>query len=481
MPEELRTDVKPEDGWIVLDTTIKFVGDTVTAVADVDDGANYILLYNTHTGYLKGFYFAETMYGNNCGFWQLITSTDRSSAERVKTRLFNFAGETALAADAADSPQSVILASLTTNAQTQGFERGWNGFMLELAYDENSDKERLDVSGFAMTTAQISMTGAFDAKSTGTIFTSTNGKSGNITGVVKALGEGAVSWLQQNSGNKDKPIKVEVVNQNTRGIGSTLRIVAGTLFKVVNSFTGSKSSNTDFSFSTDGTMTIGGSMVTPTSGLIVPLTGLKLGRPDLKLGIWNASVQPTYVTDAYCEMTEYSSGWKFNYKLKQKGSVAIVKNPAYKGTLTSINAFVTYDKYKGSTAGINYPELHGSGPSASVIPSSTTPHDILYEDSETKISTLGSDYICHCNGERYWPDASTNTNPTRPAFSYASHGNGIQRNVFAKVLVTMTDSKDTHYSSKTFITKQSIYSINPGFHPAVWTDEALRKAGYWRN
>lgn len=61
IPEEVREDVKEEDGWRILFTTVDISGYSET-VTDADDSGNYLLLYNRYTGMLKGFYYAEVIY-----------------------------------------------------------------------------------------------------------------------------------------------------------------------------------------------------------------------------------------------------------------------------------------------------------------------------------------------------------------------------------------------------------------------------------
>ena len=53
IPEEVREDVKEEDGWRILFTTVDISGYSET-VTDADDSGNYLLLYNRYTGMLKG-------------------------------------------------------------------------------------------------------------------------------------------------------------------------------------------------------------------------------------------------------------------------------------------------------------------------------------------------------------------------------------------------------------------------------------------
>lgn len=133
-------------------------------VTDADVGTNYLLLYNLYTGILKGLVYVESNASpNNHAFWML--TTDR------RTTLFNFSEAFAKPMDSPDSPQTLLLSTASKNGITQGFEQGWNCFITELAYDENSINEKLSVSGFSLNESKVTLTGSYQSTSSGTIVT----------------------------------------------------------------------------------------------------------------------------------------------------------------------------------------------------------------------------------------------------------------------------------------------------------------------
>lgn len=470
IPDETRKDVKIETGWTILDSTVDFIGISVEKT-NADSGSNYLLLYNINTGVLKGFYYAETIESNNCGFWQLGTSSP--------TKLFNFAPDFAIPISG-DSPQQVALATITSNGTTKGFEFGWNCFILELAYDENSHNEKLNISGFAMDEAVITLAGSYDSKSSGTIVTSTGGQSNLVNGVASGFGSASKQWIIDRTGppeNKDKAIKFVgsiISEMATSGISG---IVSKGLSAVFGSFLGSSKTSSDLTFSTNGKVTIEGKLVTPSSGLISPIAGLKLGKSDMKLGIWNIQSRPNFYIESAAELVYsfqniYGKG-VFEYKVKREmGGVTIVKNPTYKGEISYTQSAVIYKKYKGEYKNLNYidPWLRPNSDTYYTVKQD----GILYSDDQTEITTCMSDFVI---GTTLYPTYATNTYPiSKPAGWFANNGYNLNSNIFMKVLVTLKDSNDTHFSSKTFMPYQSFRNMT--CHPRSWSRNELLNLGF---
>ena len=116
IPDEIREDVKEEDGWKILFTTVDISGYSET-VTDADNSANYLLLYNRYTGMLKGFYYAEgNMQKNNNAYWLLTISGG--------TKLFNFVPYFAEPINSTNSPRQISLSTVSTNGITNGFDVG---------------------------------------------------------------------------------------------------------------------------------------------------------------------------------------------------------------------------------------------------------------------------------------------------------------------------------------------------------------------
>lgn len=469
IPYEIRKDIKVEDGWTILDSTVKLI-DYTHKITSADSGANYILLYNINTGMLKGFYYAETMSSNNCGFWQLQIPSS--------TKLFNFAPDFAEPIDG-NSPQKVLLATITTNGETEGFELGWNCFILELSYDANSHNQKLDISGFAMNQATLTLEGAYNSKSSGTLVVSTQNKSSLIEGVASGFGSASKQWIVDNTGNsKDKAIKYGGVISSVISDKGITGLISTGLYKVFGSLLGSSKTSSNFNYSTNGKVKIQGNLLNPSSGIISPITELSLGNENLKLGIWNIESQPTYYTYGSAELTgsnnDVYGNSVFYYWIKQEiRGINVIKNPGYTGTLNYTSTPVIYTKYKGEYKKFN-PIAPNSRPSVDKYFYEVHPNGIIYSDSLTEITSCSS-FFGKCN---LWPNYATNTNPIRPAARLEGSGYEcyFNKNIFIKILITLKDNNDTHYSSKTFLPKRSF--LNDGFHPKTWSSDELTKLGF---
>lgn len=469
IPDDIRNDVKMQDGWVVLDTTVDFVGYSTT-VTTADDKVNYILLYNTQTGVLKGFYYADTMIANSCGFWHLTTSS--------RTKLFNFVPYFAESMDS-DAPQEVILGTINRNGVTDGFEQGWNCFMQELSYDDNSLNQRLNISAFAMNKTTITLQGAFQSKSNGTIVSSTGQKSYLIDGLASGVGAAGKQWVIDNtkgeSGDEKRPIKYIGIAAGTlleKGISGF--ITAG-LNKVFGSLLGTTKTSMDLNFTTNGKATISGELVAPSSGFIPPVTGLKLGGGNMNLGIWNLETKPIYEAQAYAELDKIGTanyGICFHYKLKFTPRVVLKKNPAVKGSFSYAVKSTVYEKYKGDSSPLY--QIHAND-TKYVYPDNSAV--TLYEDSLTTVLD-GRDAYTVMAVDLY-PNKTSTANV--PSVEFKGSGFNIRNNTVIKVLTTLmiTDNGKTKtiYSSKSFVPEHTFGALQTA-RPYRWTLQELRNYGY---
>lgn len=469
IPDDIRNDVKMQDGWVVLDTTVDFIGYPAT-VTTADDKVNYILLYNTQTGVLKGFYYADTMISNSCGFWHLTTSS--------RTKLFNFVPYFAESMGG-NSPQEVILGTITRNGVTDGFEQGWNCFMQELSYDDNSINQRLNISAFAMNKTTITLQGAFQSKSNGTIVSSTGQKSYLIDGLASGVGAAGKQWVIDNtkgeSGDDKKPIKYIGIAAGTlleKGISGF--ITAG-LNKIFGSLLGTTKTSMDLNFTTNGKTTISGELVAPSSGFIPPVTGLKLGGGNMNLGIWNLETKPIYEAQAYAElerMVSASYGIAFHYKLKFTPRVVLKKNPAVNGSFSYSVKSTVYNVFKGE-----YPSLYqiNANDRKSVYLDSYAA--TLYQDSLTLI-TDGREAYSVMAVDLY-PNKTSTANV--PSVEFNGSGYNIRNNTVIKVLTTLMVNDNgktkTIYSSKSFV-PEHVFAPLQTARPYRWTLQELRDYGY---
>lgn len=470
IPNDVRKDVKAEDGWVILDTTVDFIGYSTT-VTSADSELNYIILYNTLTGVLKGFYYAETMSPNNCGFWQLSTS--------APTKLFNFLPYFAEPMDGA-SPQKAIISTVSTNGITDGFEKGWNCFVQELSYDPNSTSQKLNISAFALNKAKINLSGAYKLKSSGTIVSTTGEKSNLIDGLATGMGSAAKEWVKDNTGDKSKPIKYAgtiVGSVLDKGISG---FVSAGLYKVFGSLLGTTKTSMDLSFSTNGSATITGELVNASSGLIPPIAGLNLNNGNTALGIWNLSSKPIFGTSRGGKLIDVQIGTGavyFHYQVDRKITIQLQVNPAFTPRHECSTSAIYFEKYKGEIHPRLYDYYQDSRDNESV--NSIYPETTLYSDSLTIIKECPSSFVG--SFRNLWPNAGVGDNVG--AYLVGSGFNVTDLGII-KVLLNWNKTIDgkniTFYSSKTFIPNGEFYYPTPdALHPAYWSAEELRSRGFF--
>lgn len=456
IPDDIRTDVRADNYWVILDSTVDIIGYS-EKISSASSGINYILLYNTRSGILKGFYYAETMTNNNYGYWQLSTSSP--------TKLFNFASYFAEPMDG-ECPQIVNISNVTRNGVTAGFTLGWNCFMLELAYDPDSYKQLLNIDAFALNKGKITLTGAYQSTSTGMVVTSLGTEKSKMSGIASGIGTTAKQWLVDHTKEDKGGVKIigkaisEAVGQGIKGLIST------GLHKIFGSVMGTSRTAMELNFTTNGKVQVEGEVINAASGMIHPFTGLKLGSEDLNLGIWNLSTAPVFSTPTGMSLRKTIPGPRFYYyEVKYKIDVAsfLVKTPSTYMPGPIRYSAITFDKYLGqvkapfvSTGQYVYPE---------------TPWTLLYSDDETIIRDCPEKAI-FCFPD-LWPNAGLENDV---AVYLKGSGYSTSINAAIKVVFMNNTNGGIVYSVKTFWPNHKFY--DPIMRPLGWSKEELEKRGF---
>lgn len=463
--DDVRCDVKESDGWNVLYTNVEIEGHN-SSVTVADDGLNYILLYNRNTGFLKGFLYVEKTGDNNNARW-LLTGYGG-------TTLFNFAPYFALPINSEDSPQQVSISLASKNGIVQGFEKGWNCFMLELAYDENSINEKLSISGYALNQTSYHFNGAFNSIGNGTIVSNVGGSSGMISGIASAVGNAAKAWVKNNTDKKDKPIKyLGEIAGNVLDKGITGFISSG-LSRIFGSMSGTSRSISDLQFTTNGSVSLEGTSTTPMTGYIPPISGIPLNSLGENLGIWNLEETPIwgYYSFANLKKVLHSNNEAcYIYTINCAPSYKIKKNPALEGSMTPILKAAEYNK------SIWYPSNYGMGlPNKDLWVQQLGTRITLYSDSATTINNMPLSYDI----------LTVNFLPTRvcgeniPAADIANSRYNIRDKVVMQIVNAYNTANGQKTNSiKTFVPKQ-MFIQNAG-RPYGWTLAELIEKGYYSN
>lgn len=420
-------------------------------------------MYNKFTGLLKGFYYAESVQANNNAYWLLSVSKG--------SKLFSFVPYFAEPIDSNSSPETISLSTVSTNGITQGFDKGWNCFMTELAYDSNSINQTLSISGYALNEATITFSGSYNSSSSGTIVSSAQNKSGIIDGLATGFGAASKEWIKDNtSKDASKPIKfLSTVAQNVADKGISGFISSG-LYKVFGSLLGTTKTTQDLQFTTNGKVTITGKSSTPGSGYFNPIAGIPLNGIGENLGVWNLSTAPVNKIMAYGELQDIqaaSSGSDYYYKITVTPTISIVTNPALGTSVNTSTDLVRIDKYNGSIP--TFGKTYNKG--SRTTWRQTTPNAI-YSDSVTTIR----------ESNKYWNIGVRDVLPNNtygsntPALALSTASLNLYENIAIKVKTTLYNSSTAIYSVKTFIPTYAFGTESA--RPYSWTYTELINKGY---
>lgn len=463
IPEEICKDVKETDGWKVLFSNIELI-DYPTKVTRGDMGQNYLLLYNRYRGILKGFFYLPKVESNNSARWLLTINSG--------TKLFNFASYFALAMDDPDSPNQISTSLVSNNGITQGFDEGWNCFMIELAYDDNSINEKLSISGYAYNTTTYKFNGSYKSASQGTIIAYT-GSTIDPLGVASAFGNTAKKWVEDHTTGKDvsAPIKYKgniLANVLDKGISG---FITSGLSRIFGSMLGTQRSVTDFQFTTNGSITLEGTSQTPKSGYVSPIGFLPLNGIGENLGVWNLETTPTWGFDANVPLKKISNAGSqetFTYIMKCTPSYKIKMNPALRGHIEQSVKYVRYERTPW------YPEDWGMqlGKPFSLTYVSSFP--VLYSDETTQIEEQPLTF--DMAGPGLMPTRTIGSGT--PAAYLPDSKFNIGDKVAIQVISPIYISSRVATSIKTFVPK-TIFIQNEG-RPYGWTKTELSSKGYYR-
>lgn len=323
IPYDIRKDVEAKDGWNVLFSTVQIKGYKKNYnYHKLAENANYILFYNKYSGVLKGFcYIATDLAQNNCGVWQLSVNGT--------TRLFDFTDEYATPYDG-EQKHCIYTTSITDEGKAGGFTRGWNCFMVELAYDENSMSQILNIAGISLDQASYDFSGTLMFNTSGTYVTTSQTLTGRlIQGVASVAGEGTKNIITKWENDRKKTTTRSAIG-SLAAMG-VKELVSNGLNKIFKSISGSTKKNyNDINLKSSGNATVTGTSQQPSSGIVPPLSGIALNSLGYNLGVWNVS----------SPKIEIAKHWHFDgdrqigightyyyYTVKARSTYKIVINP----------------------------------------------------------------------------------------------------------------------------------------------------------
>lgn len=205
---EFATDIKKEDGWVMLYHTFKAL--------NTYPNDNYIALYNRLTGFLKFFYYQENyLSNNNGGMWYYQTSSG------MPTSLFNLNKYVTLPNDAPDRYNFVGASNISTSP-TDGFRSGWNGFEIEVPYTTDYADIPFTLSTYNQRVITHEFTGLSNSETTGTITRTVEKESGLFKAISSIGGLGAKLIVGKLKKQSDEKVEQDTTNAVKGKLGTKI-------------------------------------------------------------------------------------------------------------------------------------------------------------------------------------------------------------------------------------------------------------------
>lgn len=399
IPDNVRKDIKAEDGWILLRNT----------TTENRAMYNYLIFYNRFTGILKGFYYLESIISGNNAYWTI------SFDGGINKLINNQDGFFTYPQNSPKRPECVNVMNITSNP-TKGFTLGWNCFQTELVFDQNQPNLTLVIDVFQQNITTIKIEGSYESTSSGTLISSTaanNSSDPFSKSTLTALSDSAKSWIVRNIslGGDNRPIK-NVASSTLQSIISgnfkaLLDLGTNSLFGSFLGGTSNSTTNYTLQFKTSGKVILEGNSQGSSVASIPPFrTEIKSSE---KLGVWNLIDPPTIEIGEYAEMTRYSilpNKTAISYNIIKRLNTAwsnISINPDIKDYIEGLS--ITHAASQGYLPGENYNTTSVSKSKLKPINSirvtsiSNKYTDLLYDDGKTKVALHANWYNPNMNFE----------------------------------------------------------------------------------
>ena len=454
IPIGIRKDVKKEDGWDILFSSVKINNYSQPYnYQETDKGVNYIIFYNHFNGLLKGFcYLPNVEEQNNMGIWHISTNDS--------TRLFNFAGIDAIPYNGPKS-KDVYISNITIDEVSKGFHTGWNCFQIELAYDENSINETLNIDAICLNETSFDFTGTMDFDSQGVIITSTEQPQSNVfKGVATAIGDAANKYVTKNL-EKNKKQEKGIVGKT---IGSLIELGANKIFSSIFGKSSSKISEQTINIASKGNVKITGKSINPGSGIIAPISSIPLNTLGYALGIWNLLDYPIYQIESTATLQNYfdtPNNVAFRYKVETSAKYKTIINPAQKEYSTQAS-FVFQDGFYSSKSDLE------------------TSSNKIFEGTKNlpSLYTLSPMFTIRYISTDFLPQKSYGYKT--PGLDLKLADKDICKQRTQLCVVEKFLNNDIYISAKTFNAKDS-FIVTKGARPYWWTLKQLESNGYKYN
>lgn len=452
IPSGIRKDVKEEDGWSILYSSMKINGyKRDYNYQPTDKYANYIILYNHFNGMLKGFcYIPEPVQQNNMAMWHISTNDS--------TRLFNFAGEEAIPYNGPKS-KDVYISNITNEGIAKGFNKGWNCFQIELAYDADSPMQTLNIDAITLNETSYNFEGTMGFTSDGVIVTSIQKPQNNIfKGTATAIGDAAKKYIEKNYENKAKTTRGIVAST----IGSLVSYGANKIFSSIFGKSTSTTSEQTISIKSKGEVMISGKSIQPATGIVTPISDIPLNKLGYALGIWNLQECPYYQTDEYAALKNYfttAHEYAFRYAINTSIYYQNIINPIQKNYYMTGDIIYKGGFYRSSDCYIETQEKQ------------------IYQGSNNlpSLYTIPNSFTVFYLSQKYLPKKKSSSE--KPYMDLETEDDNISKqNVDISIKQHLYNNGE-YISTKTFRAKNR-FKNNISARPYWWTLKELEEAGY---
>lgn len=261
IPLNYRTDIKKEDGWIMLSHTM---------IYQVTTDPDYILFYNKYTGILKGFYFNRQNINNQSFLWALEAKNP--------TSIFC---SNALIQGPMNTTQTYVTSSNIVRSSNFDFGQlnpGWNCFSFELCYGTLNNAPIISVKGFNTEESTINLSGNYSGEVVIPVTSEEpSGLKSLVSGISKVVGVGAAIIPQ------------------LRVVSTAISVASGIMGHT--SLYKSKTNVTNIRATSSGKVELTGTSFTSLKGAATEIYDIDLKRlnNNNELGVWNLSATPEVV------------------------------------------------------------------------------------------------------------------------------------------------------------------------------------------
>jgi len=336
IPNNIRKDIKKEDGWIML-------GHTLQRLNLAED--NYLLFYNKKTGILKGFYFSVACDQNQYARW-ILETTQPTSLFPSNEKVYNLSNQGNKYATSSNITTPTVISAKAPLVP------GWNCFTFELPYGTLNHRPIINI--VLTSTINFGMEGMGNFSGQVVVPTMVNSneldvwkdffsKTSSLTGSVNTFAKLFEKEKKTNSFNTPFNELPNTSEKSTKSIIGTIGLInsavsiASNLLGVASVFTSKKEviiQRYDFS----GDIKLTGNIMENFVGLAKSADNLDVSllNNNEALGVWGLKELPTIQLNKY-EMCDFfhipSEDYKFrtvtrNIDLRPKVTKAsVIINP----------------------------------------------------------------------------------------------------------------------------------------------------------